>query len=301
MWTSPYDPLTEIAGVDHHLTRQDTTHGLLPLSRGHSLHLCVETADWLRTTLPLPSWLATLQTEERLGHLLQAQNLLAGDVKFGMSPSGRALGLYGDLPLHPRTLLLPRWQVLRQGFVQGLRFLKRLRGGTTAGQSETQGSQAPAPATELAENVRAVLQEGEWSWTEQQGVALVTVPLKAQVQIVRLVQMEANGRVHCRLEHPLPTALPTVCRRAVGTFVLEGNSRLRLVRLGHMAAAHNGVVAEVSLEPDWVDVMALGQALDAVAVAAHLIWPVLPALATEEVARHYLQTRGSVPRVAGIP
>jgi hypothetical protein len=114
-----------------------------------------------------------------------------------------------------------------------------------------------------------------------------------QLSLVKL-EMAPDGALQCHLDYPLPTVLAPVCRRAISALILEGNTRLRLVRLGYTAVAQPRVSAEVGMPLDWVDVTSLGQALDAVAVAVHLLWPVLPTLAIEEVARRYLQTCGAV-------
>jgi hypothetical protein len=203
------------------------------------------------------------------------------------SPDGGSLVLQGDLPLHPQTLVLARWQAMQQGFVQGVRLLKQMRHGISETTHEASGSSLPTPSIELTENLQTLLQDGGWSWTAQQGEALVSVPLHDRVHLVRLVQSEAHGTLQCRLEQPLRDTLSAMCRQAVGAFLLEGNTRIRLARLSLLPTGQ-GVVADVCLAPTWLDVVTLGQAMHAVAVAAHVIWPVLPALATEAVAQLYL-------------
>lgn len=287
MWAKLYDPLAELAAVHPRLIRQDATSGLFPFSRGHYLHLHVEAPAWLHATLP--TWLAISQAEDHLGYLWQAQRHVPGGVKFASSINRYTLVLQGDLPLHPRALVLPRWQILQQGMVRGLRLLRRLRTRAAAAQPDTQASPSPPVTAELPEHIQAVLQEGGWSWTTQQGAALVRVSLQEHVHLVRLA-MATDGILWCGMACPLPWLPAPVCQRAIHAFMLESNTRLRLVRLSYTVEAQTGVVAEVGVPPDWLDVTTLGQALEAVAVAAQLLWPVLPTLAAEDVARLYLQT-----------
>jgi hypothetical protein len=222
--------------------------------------------------------------------LLQAQHQLPGGIKFARAPGSDVLMLCGDLPLHPRPLVQPRWQGMQQGFVQALRQLKRLRRGMP---SPLAGDAHPTlPTVTLPESVQTLLHEGNWSWTTHHDETLVTVPLYARVHLVKLQQLEGHGVLRCWEAHTLPGTLSTVCRQAIAAFLLESNARLRLVRCSLREREHPEVMAEVSLESAWVDVTTLGQALDAVAVATHVVWPVLPALATESVAHTYIQKCG---------
>ncbi|MEE8301517.1 MAG: hypothetical protein V3S24_03670, partial [Candidatus Tectomicrobia bacterium] len=145
----------------------------------------------------------------------------------------------------------------------------------------------------LCDPTRVALDDGGWDYTETDDGCRVKVPLRQQVHQVNLALRPDAGTLRGYLEYPLPSSLAVVCQRAIGAFLLESNARLRLVRLGIACTTDTTdcVVAEVSLDLSCVQADAIGQLLDALAVAAHLIWPVLPALETEAVARLALQTR----------
>jgi hypothetical protein len=285
------DPLSDIAVASPRLTRQEPTSATVALAKGHRLQLRIEPTGWLQATLPLPAIRLTLADTAQGWRLLQAQQQLPYGVKFGCAPGSDALLLCGELPLHPRTLVRPRWQEMQHGFMQATHLVKQLRHGTALALEAADAPRA-MPTAVLTEQVQTVLHDGTWSWTTQHDKALVTVPVHERLHLVTLQQLEPGGTLRCWQEQPLPATLSPVCRQAIGAFLLEGNTRLRLARCSLRAGDQLGVMAEVSLAPAWVNVVTLGQALDAVAVAAHLVWPVLPALATETVAQKYLQTCG---------
>jgi hypothetical protein len=291
MWTMSDDPLSDIAVASPRLTRQKPTGAVVSLAKGQRLQLHIEPTGWVQATLPIPATEATTAHIALYWKLLQAQQYLPGGVKFGRAPGSNTLILSGDLPLHPRSLIRARWQVMQQGFIQALDLLKQSRRSTSLSLT-AEDTQPTTHPVALTEHMQTILHEGSWSWTTQHDETLVTVPLQEHVHLVTLQQLGPSGTLWCRLEHPLPVMLSAVCRQAIGAFLLESNTRLRLARFSLLDGDQYGVLAEVSLEPDRVNVVTLGQALDAVAVAAHLVWPVLPAFTTETIAQMYLQMCG---------
>jgi hypothetical protein len=119
----------------------------------------------------------------------------------------------------------------------------------------------------------------------------VNLQLQAEEYRLTLLHNDDNNAWQCRLHYPLPASLPAVCSQALHIFLLEGNTRVRLARFGVLMGQTPSVIAEVHLHADWLEADTLCQAMEATAVGAHVLWPVLPALMTAEVARLYLHTR----------
>ncbi len=278
-----YNPLTDLAHATPQLKRQDARHGSIALSSRQRLHVGIESGGWLHAVLPLPASMRSKADGD--DWLLHVQPHLPDNLKFVAYDQAR-LALQGDLPMHPRALLLQRWPALPQAFKDALLIIQQ-------GRNRPPLSLASVPSDALCDPARLALDDGGWDYTETDHRCLVDVPLRQQVHQVNLVLRPDAGTLRGYLEYPLPSSLPIICQRAIGAFLLESNARLRLVRLGIAATADTTdcVVAEASLALSCVQADAIGQLLDALAVAAHLIWPVLPALETEAVARLALQTR----------
>jgi hypothetical protein len=303
MQTPPYDALDDLAvGTD--IIRQNAVQAILPLPSGHQLHLAVEDHHWVRATLLCASPLASSQTTSCLGELLHTQHVLSGGVKFGAAPEPGVLALYGDLPLQPRALLHRRWHALRHGMAQGVQACAQLcQEPSTCQRQEgqfpmpdapchmlSQESSPPSRRDDRLEHLQALLQEGGWHGTLQQHTVQVDLQLRAEEYRLTFLHND-DDTWQCRLHYPLPASLPAVCSQALHIFLLEGNTRVRLARFGVLMGQTPSVIAEVHLHADWLAADTLCQALDATAVAAHVLWPVLPALLTAEVARLYLHTR----------
>jgi hypothetical protein len=280
-----YNPLLELSNVTPRLKHQDAMHGSVALSSRQRLHLGVESDGWLHTTTPLPTSVRS-RADDDAWKLLHVQPQLPENLKFVVYDRAR-LALQGDLPMHPCVLLAQRWSAMLQAFKDALPIILQRRTRQLTLPATAMGSDA------LRDAVRVALDDGGWSWAETADAYLVNVPLRQQVHQVHLGLMSNTGTLRGYLEYPLPSTLAVICQRAIGAFLLQSNVRLRLVRLGITPTADTTdcVVAEASLALSCAQADAIGQLLDALAVAAHLIWPVLPVLETEAVARLALQTR----------
>lgn len=276
-----YDPMTDMMDATPRLQRLDARHGSLALSSRQRLHIGIESGGWLHAALPLSASLWR-NADGDYRELLHVQQYLPDNLKFVVYDQAR-LALQSDLPMYPRTLIQQRWPALPQAFKDALPIVRQRHKRPSLPLASNSAS-----AT-LCDAVRGALADGGWDFTETEQSCLVNVALRQQVHQVHLGLSTEAGTLRGYLGHPLPPSLPFVCQRAIGAFLLECNARLRLVRLNLTSA--NCVVAEVSLALSCVQADTIGHLLNALAVAAHLIWPVLPALQTEAVARLVLQTR----------
>jgi hypothetical protein len=280
-----YDPLPDLTQATPRLQIPDGRHGALALSSRQRLLVGIENGGWLHAVLPLPASVRN-KADGDDWQRLHVQPQLPDNLKFVVYEQAR-LALQSDLPMYPRALLQRRWATMPQAFKDALLIVRQRRSRASLSPARVIASEA------LCDAARAALDDGGWDYTETDATCRVSVPLRQQVHQVNLVLRPDTGTLRGYLEYPLPSSLAAVCQRAIAAFLLEGNARLRLVRLGltRMADATDCVVAEASLALSCVQADTIGQLLDALAVAAHLIWPVLPALNTETVARLALQTR----------